>query len=164
LRAEKDSTSAGSLAERLARLMPPKTRRVLIYGCVGLAVSIFYSLAVIGCVALLHPISPTLASIVAFVVTVPGAYLAHAKVSFSDRAYDRLQPLRFALSTTTSFIVSIGGMYWITEVAGRGYLFGIAWNWLTIPAMNFLSYVFWVFRAAGSPSSAGQSESSTVGP
>ena len=79
---------------------------------------------------------------------VPVAYLAHGKISFSDRPYDKFQPLRFAVSTTASFIIAIGGMYWITEIAGRSYLLGIAWNWLMIPVMNFLIYMFWVFRAS----------------
>jgi len=157
-------TMAGSIARRLARLDAPTFRRILVYGCVGVAVSLFYSFAVIACVVLLHPIKPTLASIAAFVITVPGAYVAHAKVSFSDRAYDRLQPLRFAFSTTASFIVSIGGMYWITEIAGRGYLYGVAWNWLMIPAMNFLTYMFWVFRTERSARGAARSESSAVEP
>jgi hypothetical protein len=39
-------------------------------------------------------------------------------------------------------------MYWITEIADRSYLLGIAWNWLMIPAMNFFTYLFWVFRTA----------------
>jgi putative flippase GtrA len=136
------------IVKRLGRMVPPNARRVLVYGCVGIAVSVFYSLAVIACVRLLHPISPTLASVAAFVISVPVAYLAHANVSFSDSAYDPFQPLRFVTSTTLCFVLSIGGMYWITEVAGQSYLFGIAWNWLTIPLMNFLSYMFWVFRAA----------------
>jgi len=145
---EADIAAVESIAPRLARLVPRNVRRVFVYGCVGIAVSVFYSLAVVACVWLLHPISPTLASVVAFAISVPVAYLAHAKVSFSDSPFDKLQPLRFVISTATSFILSIGGMYLITEVAGQCYLFGIAWNWLTIPGMNFLSYMLWVFRAA----------------
>ena len=115
---------------------------------VGVAVSLFYSLAVIFLVWLLHPISPTIASIVAFVITVPAAYLAHARITFPDRPNDTLQPLRFAVTTAASFVVSTGGMYWITEVANRSYLLGIAWTWLMIPAMNLSIYMLWVFRAA----------------
>ena len=122
----------------------------MIYGCVGVAVSLFYSLAVIACVLLLFPANPTLASIVAFVITLPIAYLAHARISFADSSDDKFQPLRFAFSTATSFVISIGGMYWITEIAGHSYLLGIAWNWLIIPAMNLLSYMLWVFRTGRS--------------
>jgi putative flippase GtrA len=159
-----DIARAESIAPRLARLVPRKVRRVFVYGCVGVAVSVSYSFAVIACVRLLHPISPTLASVLAFAISVPVAYLAHAKVSFSDIPYDKFQPLRFVVSTVTSFILSTAGMYLITEVAGRNYLFGIALNWLTIPTMNFLSYIFWVFRAARTQTSASRSESSISGP
>ena len=141
------SVTVSPVAILLARLNPALFRRVLRYGCVGVAVSLVYSLAVIACMQVLSPISPTVASIVGFVIVVPVAYLAHGWVSFSDRPFDTFQPLRFAVSTTTSFIVAVGGMYWITEIAGRSYLLGIAWNWLIIPAMNFSLYMLWVFRA-----------------
>lgn len=156
--------TAESIAPRLTRLIPRNVRRVFVYGCVGVAVSVFYSLAVVACVTFVNPLSPTLASVFAFAVTLPVAYLAHGKVSFSDSPYDHFQPLRFVISTATSFILSTGGMYVITEVAGWSYLLGIAWNWLTIPAMNFISYMFWVFRTARTPASASQSKSSTARP
>ena len=129
-------------------------RRMLRYGCVGIAISLLYSLAVIACMQAPQPMTPTMASVLAFIVTLPVGYLAHGRVTFSDRPYDTLQPLRFAVSTGTSFIVAVGGMYWITEIAGRNYLLGIAWNWLIIPATNFLTYMFWVFRAARSKGNA----------
>lgn len=137
---------AGLLAARFAHWVPQNLRRVIVYGCVGIAISLFYSLAVIFFVWLLYPIRPTIASIIAFATTMPVAYLAHVKISFSDSSNDKFQPMRFAFVTTASFIVAIGGMYWITELAGRSYLLGIAWNWLIIPAMNFISYMIWVFR------------------
>lgn len=145
---EADSAAVGSLAALLVRADRVLLRRVLRYGCVGLAISLLYSLAVIACVQMLQPISPTVASILAFVVVLPVSYLAHGRVSFSDRSFDKFQPLRFAFSTAAAFVVAVGGMYWITEIAGRSYLLGIAWNWMIMPAMNFLAYMFWVFRTA----------------
>jgi putative flippase GtrA len=127
-------------------ILPALVLRVVRYGGVGLAISLIYSLAVIAAVHALHPIGPTMASVLAFGVVLPMSWLAHGRISFGDRARDALQPLRFALSTTASFIVAVGGMYWITEIAGRSYLLGIAWNWLIIPAVNFVAYMFWVFR------------------
>jgi putative flippase GtrA len=97
---------------------------------------------------LLQPITATTSSILAFIITLPVAYLSHARFSFSDRAYDTFQPLRFALTTAASFVVSTGGMYWITEIANRSYLLGIAWSWVMIPVMNLSIYLLWVFRAA----------------
>ena len=144
---EADSLAAAAAARR-PRSLPALLERAIRYGGVGVVISVLYSLAVIAIVHFFRPISPTMASVLAFVAITPVAYLAHARVSFADRPYDRLQPLRFAFSTTTSFVVAVGGMYWITEIAGRSYLLGIAWNWLIIPAMNFLTYLFWVFRTA----------------
>jgi putative flippase GtrA len=146
LRPDADSTTGDLVAALLAPLVPMSLRRVFRYGCVGLAISLLYSLAVIACVQVFHQISPTVASVVSFIITLPMAYSAHSRVSFPDRSHDTFQPLRFALSAITSLVVAVGGMYCITEIAGRSYLLGIAWNWLIIPAMNFLTYMFWVFR------------------
>jgi putative flippase GtrA len=151
---EVESATVRSVAVPLTRMAWRSFRRMLRYGCVGIAISLLYSLAVIACMQAPQPMTPTMASVLAFIVTLPVGYLAHGRVTFSDRPYDTLQPLRFAISTGTSFIVAVGGMYWITEIAGRNYLLGIAWNWLIIPATNFLTYMFWVFRAARSKGNA----------
>jgi putative flippase GtrA len=129
---------------------------------VGLGVSLFYSLAVIACVHFWPPIGPTVASAIAFFVTLPIAYLAHRNVSFFDSQRDAFQPLRFAVTTGASFVLAVGGMYWITAIAGQNFLLGIAWTWLTIPTVNFVVYMLWVFRTtqtallAGSPAQAAQ--------
>lgn len=147
---EVESAAVGVVTVPFARVAWALLRRVLRYGCVGIAISLLYSLAVIACMQAPQAMSPTMASVLAFIATLPVCYLAHGRVTFSDRPFDMFQPLRFAFSTGTSFIVAVGGMYWITEIAGRSYLLGIAWNWLIIPAMNFFSYMFWVFRVARS--------------
>jgi putative flippase GtrA len=139
-------TISMAIAPRRVRFSPALIGRVVRYGCVGVAVSLLYSLTIVVCMRELHSISPTMAAVIGYIIVLPLAYLAHRGVSFSDRGYDRFQPLRFALSTTTSFIIAVGGMYWITEIAGLSYLIGIAWNWLIIPATNFLAYMLWVFR------------------
>ena len=141
---------------------PPLLRQVTRYGGVGLAVSLFYSLAVIACVRFWPTIGPTLASVIAFVIALPFAYFAHRNVTFFDSQCDAFQPLRFAVTTAASFVLAVGGMYWITEIAGRGFLLGIAWTWLIIPAVNFVVYMLWVFRTTqtarlgGSPAQSPQ--------
>ena len=126
-------------------------RRMVRYGCVGAGITVFYSLAVVALVRSLDPISPVWASVLAFIVTLPLSWLAHGRISFSDRPRDVFQPVRFACSTVSSFMIAVGGMYWITNIGGHHYLFGILWNWLVIPGMNFAGYMFWVFRAAKAP-------------
>jgi putative flippase GtrA len=162
LRLEADSAPAGPVAARLAHLVPAAIRGIFRYGCVGLAISLLYSLAVIGCMQVVPPISPTVASVVAFIICLPVAYLAHRRISFMNRPYDVFQLLRFVLSTTTSFGVAVGGMYWITELAGRSYLLGIAWNWLIIPSMNFLFYLCWVFRTVRDDGTNGRAGDASV--
>jgi putative flippase GtrA len=123
--------------------------RILRYGVVGLIVSVAYSLAVVLAVGWLPTHDPTLASGLAFAVMLPIAYLGHRYVAFFDAARDPFQPLRFAVTTSSTFLIAVGGMYLVTEILGRSYLLGIALNWALIPAVNFLFYVFWVFRVGG---------------
>ena len=143
---------------------PSSLRRVGRYGGVGLAVSLFYSLAVLSCVHFWPSISPTLASVIAFIVILPIGFFAHRNISFFDSERDGFQPLRFAVTTAASFVLAVGGMYWITEIASRDFLLGIAWTWLTIPAVNFVVYMLWVFRKTqtarleGSPAQSPQED------
>jgi putative flippase GtrA len=133
-------------AGRVERDVRAFVRRVLRYGGVGLAISLFYSFAVIAGVRLSPSVSPTLASALAFLLVLPVSYLAHGRITFADRGNDPFQPLRFVVSTAASFVIAVGGMYWITEIAGHSYLLGVAWNWLIIPALNFFANLLWVFR------------------
>ena len=127
--------------------------RLMRYGLVGVGVSLFYSSVVIVIMSLRVAVSPTLASVIAFFLTMPVGWLAHRSLSFGDRPFDNFQPLRFAVTNGGSFVVAVGGMYVINGLAGYSYLYGIAWNWMIIPTMNFIVYLFWVFR-----------ESSAAGP
>jgi nitrite reductase/ring-hydroxylating ferredoxin subunit/putative flippase GtrA len=120
--------------------------RTVRYGIVGLTVSVAYSLAVILAVRWSPTHNPTWASGVAFAAMLPIAYLAHRSIAFFDAAPDPFQPLRFAVSTASTFLIAVGGMYVVTEIFGRSFLLGIALNWALIPAANFLIYLFWVFR------------------
>lgn len=120
--------------------------RIVRYGVVGTAISLVYTLAVVLLVDGLHVPSPTVASVLAFAVMLPVAYLAHRDVTFRAAARDPAQAWRFAITTTTSFMVATAGMYVLTAVLGRSYLLGIALNWVLIPTANFAVYLIWVFR------------------
>lgn len=135
-------------------VLPAPLRRLARYGVMGVAVSLFYSLTVITLVASRTRLDPTLASVIAFVLTLPVGWLAHRGVSFADRPRDRLQPLRYGLTTGASFAAAVGGMYVITRLAGLSFLLGIAWNWVIIPLANFAAYLMFVFRAPRAGDSA----------
>jgi putative flippase GtrA len=124
--------------------------RVLKYGAVGVAGSMLYSLLVMLLVDQVGMASATLASALAFAAILPLSYAAHRWVTFSDATFDPLAALRFAGTTTASFLVATGGMYFATQVLARSYLLGIALTWMLIPTVNFLVYLIWVFRV-GSP-------------
>ncbi len=120
--------------------------RVLRYGVIGVGNSIVYSLCVLFLVDELNVHSATLASVLAFAAVLPAAYLAHRRVTFFDAASDSSQLPRFLTSTGAAFLIATGGMYVVTEIYARSYLIGIILNWILIPPINFLIYLFWVFR------------------
>ncbi len=120
--------------------------RVLRYGIVGVTVATLYSLAILALVPLIRPLSPTVASVIAFCLVLPVGFWMHRGYSFADRAGSGGQAWRFTVTNISSFVISVGGMYVITEVLRVSYLFGIAWNWVAVPAVNFGIYMFWVFR------------------
>ena len=125
---------------------PGLVARLLRYGVVGTVVSLIYSAAVIIAVDGLGVANPSLASMAAFLVTLPIAYFAHRRLTFRDAVSDPFQPWRFAATATVNFVVATAGMYLLTECLGRSFYLGIAVNWLLIPGTNFLVYVLWVFR------------------
>jgi putative flippase GtrA len=130
-------------APKLTRLFA----RVLRYGLVGLVISVLYSVLVILAITRLHMRNATEASALVFVTLQPIAYFAHRSITFFDAAHDPFQPWRFAVTTVSTFLVAIGGMYVMTDMLGHSYLVGIALNWALIPAGNFLIYLVWVFRS-----------------
>ena len=140
--------SPRELAAAALSRTPAPIQRVIRYGAIGIVVSVFYSVVIIALVMGPTRLNSTLASAIGFPVALPVGWLLHRTVSFGDRPYDRMQPLRFVISTTATFALAVGGMYVITEIGGREYWLGILWNWLTIPVMNFLFYLYWVFRDA----------------
>lgn len=141
------------LAAASARL-PPGLRRIMLYGVVGASASIFYS-ALIVVLVNATALRPTAASALAFFLTIPASFTLHRALPFADRPRDPHQAARFALTNVSSFLLAVGGMYLITEHLGASYWFGIAWNWISVPAMNFLILTLWVF-APGKATQAGQ--------
>lgn len=141
------------LREGMALMNAATIGRIVRYGVVGLSVAIFYSFAVVALVPLIQPLMPTVASVIAFCLALPLGFVLHRSFSFADRAGGAGQLRRFVVTNVSSFIVSVSGMYIITEWMHMSYLFGIAWNWVAVPTINFSVYLFWVFRKNAVPGS-----------
>ena len=120
--------------------------RFIRYGGVGATLAGFYSAIVLLGMKLFNSANPTLVATCAFLVTLLPSYVAHSYVSFNDRKADSSRPLRFAASYTVSLLISVGGMFFITEIAGGDYRLSVALNWLLVPLANFTVYLTWVFR------------------
>ena len=144
-------------------------RSLMRYGVSGTALSLLFSGLVVWLVTSWPTLGPVVASIVAFAVLLPFAYLAHRYFSFAGRAHVEGTVVRFVITTTAAFAIAVGGMYVVTARLHAPYYWGIALNWLLIPFANYLVYLLWVFRqraliadgeqreAAGSPERFGYS-------
>ena len=145
-------------------------RPLMRYGVAGTAVSLLFTGLVVWMLESWPMTNPVLASIVAFIVLLPFAYLAHRYFSFAGHVHADGTLLRFVITTSLSFAAAVGGMYLVTAQFHAPYYWGIALNWLLIPFVNYLVYLLWVFRrrvsadagsvqreAAGSPERFGYS-------
>jgi putative flippase GtrA len=124
--------------------------RILRYGVSGCAVAVLFSLGVVALVHLVPAVRPVGASMIAFCLVQPIGYAVHRTISYPDAG---LEPdttanrrLRFVATNLGGFVIAVGGMAVVTEVFHESYLCGIVLNWVLIPGMNFVVYLYWVFR------------------
>ena len=76
-----------------------------------------------------------------------GAPVHHlSRRRFRLRREIHTQRLRFVITNLGGFVVATGGMALVTDVLHASYLWGIALNWVCIPGINFLIYLYWVFN------------------
>ena len=126
------------------------TERILRYCLSGGIVALVFSVAVILAVNVLPRVGPVGASVIAFFVTLPVGYAVHCHVTYPDAAHEQNAAVvrwrRFITANIGSFVVATVGMAFITQVLHASYLWGIALNWICVPTMNFVVYLWWVFR------------------
>jgi putative flippase GtrA len=123
--------------------------RILRYGVSGCTVAVLFSLGVVAFVHLVPAVGPVGASMIAFCLIQPIAYAVHRLISYPDAGLEPDEAaksrLRFLVTNLAGFLIAIGGMALVTEVFHQSYLWGIVLNWVLIPGMNFVIYLFWVF-------------------
>jgi hypothetical protein len=126
------------------------TERTLRYGASGCTVAVLFSLAVVALVRLVPAAGPVGASVIAFWLIQPVGYAVHRMISYPDASLQLPEKagsrLRFVITNLGGLVIASGGMALVTDVFHQSYLWGIALNWLLIPAINFVIYLYWVFR------------------
>jgi putative flippase GtrA len=92
---------------------------------------------------------------IAFCLIQPVGYAVHRMISYPDAGREPDETarsrLRFVVTNLGGFVVAIGGMALVTSVLHQSYLWGIVLNWVFIPGMNFVIYLYWVFRVRSWP-------------
>jgi putative flippase GtrA len=133
----------------------PLFERIVRYGVAGVLVSVVYALLVIAIVHALPKFGPVGDTAIAFLLAQPVGLLLHGTITYPETGQARIHlpkiGLRFVVTNTMGFAISIGGMALVTSILHDSYLWGIALTWAVIPAMNFVIYLFWVFRTAHHP-------------
>jgi putative flippase GtrA len=131
----------------------PSTRqsanRVLRYGLVGASASALYIGLTISIIdaAILPPLA---ASVAAFFLSLPAAYLGHLYLTFRRTEAERRQFLRFVLAMSHAFTVSTAMMWLTVDVLGAHYAYALAATTAVVTAFNYTVLNGWVFsvRAA----------------
>jgi hypothetical protein len=124
--------------------------RILRYGVAGLSVSVSYTLLVVFLVHEFPTLGPTANAAIAFLIVQPLGLLLHGTITYPETGMARGHlpriGVRFIVTNAVGFMISIGGMGLVTLQLHESYLWGIALSWAIIPAINFLIYLFWVFK------------------
>lgn len=124
--------------------------RIFRYGISGGAIALLFSVSIIGLVRFLPAVGPVGASLIAFCIAQPFAYATHRMVTYPDASSapdeKSARRVRFVITNLGGLVVATGGMALVTRVLHSSYLWGIALNWVCIPGINFLIYLYWVFN------------------
>ena len=127
----------------------------------SLAATMFRYAGVGGIVAILYMLlttvfikfaetRPLYASVGAFLLTVPVAYLGHKHLSFRSRGSHQREFARFVATMISAFIISTAVMLCLVERSGWHYGIGLLITSMLVPLANFIVLFFWVFRDDGS--------------
>ena len=122
--------------------------RLIRYGFVGGVVAALYTLFTIILLQGHFIADPTLASAIAFAITLPVSFLAHLRITYADAARDQAQSWRFGVIALSSFLVSTGAMKAVV-LLGKPYWIAIAITWILVPSTNYIINALWVFRVSG---------------
>jgi putative flippase GtrA len=121
-----------------------KIGQIARYGLVGGVAALVYSSSVVILMEWVKLGSALLAGALGFVIAMIVSYLGHSLFTFR-RILPIWDTLKFALVTTTSFLVSLAGMHVVVNILSWSYLVGILWTWIVVPVTNYLALRTWVF-------------------
>lgn len=122
-------------------------QRLAGFGVVGVIATLTYAIAVIVLVESLA-LAPAVAAVLAFVVAMQVSYLGNVRWVFADRVTNSEQAgliIRFVGVSSLSFILNVGGMYILTELAELSYWWGVVFSVVAVPLVTFLAHNSWTF-------------------
>ncbi len=119
--------------------------RLIRYVAVGIGAAALYG----GIVAFLLERdilwNAVLASAIASLVSQPVAFFAHRAITYRDAKKSAGAGGRFIVLALSTFILSTGSMYMVTE-RGWSYWIALVICWFLVPAANFVIGCLWVFK------------------
>jgi len=128
------------------------TERVIRYGLCGVLVTATYAGLVVGLSHCLPRLGPPGNAALAFIFMQPIGLLLHSTITYPETIHARRHlpriGLRFAVTNTIGFAISVSGMALVTLRLHDSYLWGITLACVVLPTVNFVVYFFWAFRPA----------------
>jgi len=129
------------------RALARRFERVIRYIAAGAGVTLVYSLVTIALVSGGIEQDPTVASVLASLITFPVAFMVHKAITYVDVPFDRAQWLRFGIIALCNLVIAAGSMKAV-DLVHMPYGIGLAIGWVLIPVFNYTINAVWVFRTA----------------
>jgi putative flippase GtrA len=120
--------------------------QLLRYGVVGTSMSVLYASLATSIIEV-TVVRPLTASVAAFCLSLPVAYLSHLYLTFRRARPQRPQFLRFVLAMSNALIVSTVVMWLTVSVFRAHYAYALAATTVMVIAVNYTVLDHWVFSA-----------------
>jgi putative flippase GtrA len=133
-----------AMIETLAA-MYQRFERVVRYAVVGTGITAVYTGVTAGLIASGAVTSPTMASVIGSLLTLPLSFLVHRRVTYADVEPGGSQFGRFSVLAAANFSLNAGLMTAVHAI-GWSYWIALATGWVVVPVVNYGINGLWVFR------------------
>jgi putative flippase GtrA len=123
---------------------PRRFRLLTAYGLVGIALMALYLCLSFG-LSHVAGMAAYLASPVAFVMCIPGAYLAQSLLVFRSPWLNARQMFRFTVTMAVGFLISATAVPVLSGMFGLPETLSLLSVSALVPVANFIVFRFWVF-------------------
>ena len=139
---------------RLSELWDTLGALITRFSIVGLASTAFYFI-VANILLASGTMSETTSSMAAYALSIAFSYVGHSLFTFKVERHSPGQILRFAVVSGCGFAISYYAVRFAVEILAVAAFWGTVLTSITVPIINFLVLLLWVFHDAESGAANG---------